>query len=105
MSAMNSSPGDSPDYEGLDLTSEASLPNLSSGSLNSSIAANAKTTSSSGASSKLNSSKPQTLRDVQVVFRCCKVHWRFPIPTEVLAGIKESWTVHCPRCGGELELP
>lgn len=105
MSAMNSSPDESPDYEGLDLTSEASLPKLTSGSLNSSIAANSEKNLSSTASSKLNSSKPQSLRDVQVVFRCCKVHWRFPIPTEVLTGIKESWTVHCPRCGGELVLP
>jgi phage terminase large subunit GpA-like protein len=76
------------DGEGLDLTSEPT-------------------------SYQSNSAKPNTpagnssgsLTQVRVHFRCCKVYWRFPIPADILSGAKESWFVHCPRCGSKLQLP
>jgi len=100
------SPGGSNDshaYEGLDLTSESSRPASTSRVNDLSAATNSN--SASNLFSKQSDSKKRALRDVQVVFRCCKVHWRFPIPDEVLNGVKDSWIVHCPRCGGKLELP
>ena len=42
---------------------------------------------------------------VQVLFRCCKVYWRFPIPADVVAGRRATWSVRCPRCAAKLTLP
>ena len=74
--------------EGLDLTSEPMI--------NNSISAKSNTRAGNSRGS---------LTQVQVHFRCCKVYWRFPIPEEILSGAKESWFVHCPRCGSKLRLP
>ncbi len=76
------------DGEGLDLTSE---PQYSTA--NRFEAPRTSETSNGG------------LTQVQVHFRCCRVYWRFPIPADVLSGVKDSWFVHCPRCGGKLKLP
>ena len=76
------------DGEGLDLTSEPTVHSESAGS---------RDTADRNASGGLT--------HVQVHFRCCKVYWRFPIPTDVLSGAKASWFVYCPRCGSKLQLP
>lgn len=76
------------DSEGLDLTSEPTSYNSNSAKQNA-AAGNSK----------------GGLTHVQVHFRCCKVYWRFPIPADVLSGVKESWLVYCPRCGSKLQLP
>jgi hypothetical protein len=88
---MSASDGHGADHEGLDLTSEpeGKRPNQA-------------TRSPDLASEPLSAGN---LQQVQVLFRCCKVYWRFPIPPEILSGEKMSWFVHCPRCGGKLQLP
>jgi hypothetical protein len=77
--------------EGLDLTSEMpQVARLSSES-------NGHPSSRSDGSAQLDS--------VRVLFRCCRVYWRFPIPDEILNGTRENWFVHCPRCASKVMLP
>ena len=77
---------DSDEGEQLDLTSDSYTPT------------DARTTNK-------NASQPGSLKDVYVHFRCCNVYWRFPIPQDILTGVKERWNVYCPRCGSKVELP
>lgn len=44
-------------------------------------------------------------KTVRVLFGCCQVYARIPVPLRVLQGDLCTWRVHCVRCGKMVEVP
>lgn len=44
-------------------------------------------------------------KTTRVLFTCCRVYARVPVPAKVLTGELSAWRLHCPRCGQLIEIP
>lgn len=45
-----------------------------------------------------------SVRPVRLYFGCCRVYAQMLPPEHVLQGRSDIWRVHCPRCGGLIEI-
>lgn len=43
-------------------------------------------------------------RPVSIYFGCCRVTATLKPPQHVMSGASDLWRVHCPRCGGLIEV-